>query len=118
MAIATGDRAPEFDLEETHDKPRVRLSDYRGRANPHRLECAAILLDAGARLTERDEDYRSTPLAWAARYGMLDMVDLLLECGAPTSLSDDEPWATPLAWATKRGHATVIERLKQAGATA
>ena len=33
MAIATGDRAPEFDLEETVDSPRVRLSDYRGRAN-------------------------------------------------------------------------------------
>ena len=33
MAIATGDRAPEFDLEEAHDRPRVRLSDYRGRAN-------------------------------------------------------------------------------------
>ena len=33
MAIATGDRAPEFDLEEAHDRPRVRLSDYRGRSN-------------------------------------------------------------------------------------
>ena len=33
MAIGTGDRAPEFDLEEAHDRPRVRLSDYRGRSN-------------------------------------------------------------------------------------
>jgi peroxiredoxin len=32
MAIATGDAAPEFDLEETHDK-RVRLADYRNRRN-------------------------------------------------------------------------------------
>ena len=31
MAIATGDRAPAFDLEETVDSPRVRLSDYRGK---------------------------------------------------------------------------------------
>ena len=33
VAIATGDRAPEFDLEEAVDRPRVRLSDYRGRSN-------------------------------------------------------------------------------------
>ena len=92
--------------------------DYRGRANPHRVECARILIDAGARLTARDEDYRSTPLAWAARYGLLDMVELLLDRAAPTALSDDEPWATPLAWATRRGHAQVAERLKKAGATA
>ena len=33
MAIGTGDRAPEFDLEEAAGKPRVRLSDYVGRSN-------------------------------------------------------------------------------------
>ena len=33
MAIATGDRAPQFDLEEAHDRPRVRLSDFRGTSN-------------------------------------------------------------------------------------
>ena len=33
MAIEAGDIAPEFDLEEAHDAPRVRLSDYRGRSN-------------------------------------------------------------------------------------
>ena len=33
MAIATGDRAPDFDLEEAVDRPRVRLSDYHGRSN-------------------------------------------------------------------------------------
>ena len=32
MTIATGDMAPEFDLEETYEK-RVRLSDYLGRTN-------------------------------------------------------------------------------------
>jgi len=32
MAVATGDRAPEFDLEVTHGQ-RVRLSDFAGRSN-------------------------------------------------------------------------------------
>ena len=32
-AIGTGDKAPEFDLEEVPGKPRVRLSDYLGRSN-------------------------------------------------------------------------------------
>jgi len=33
MAIRTGDRAPEFDLEEMSGRPRVRLSTYLGRSN-------------------------------------------------------------------------------------
>jgi peroxiredoxin len=32
MAVATGDKAPEFDLEVTHGQ-RVRLSDFAGRSN-------------------------------------------------------------------------------------
>jgi mycoredoxin-dependent peroxiredoxin len=32
VPIRTGDRAPEFDLEETNDR-RVRLSDFAGRSN-------------------------------------------------------------------------------------
>ena len=33
MAIGTGDRAPEFDLEEAYDRPRLRLADFRGKSN-------------------------------------------------------------------------------------
>ena len=33
MAIGTGDKAPEFDLEEEAGKPRVRLADYLGKSN-------------------------------------------------------------------------------------
>ena len=32
MAVRTGDKAPEFDLEVKHDE-RVKLSDFRGRSN-------------------------------------------------------------------------------------
>jgi peroxiredoxin len=33
MAIGTGDPAPDFDLEEAYDRPRVRLADFRGTSN-------------------------------------------------------------------------------------
>jgi ankyrin repeat protein len=92
--------------------------DGRGRPRPHRLECAAVLLEAGARISARDEDYRSTPLGWAARNDLADMVEMLLARGAPTNLPDDQPWATPLAWALRRGHAGVADLLRRAGATA
>ena len=90
--------------------------DGRGRPRPHRVECAEILLDAGASLTARDENYRSTPLAWAARSDLPDMVELLLTRGAQTVLADDEPWATALAWAERRGHAPIAAMLRAAGA--
>jgi ankyrin repeat protein len=91
--------------------------DGRGRPQAHRVECAGILLDAGAAISARDEDYSSTPLAWAARNDLPDMVELLLSRGAPTNLPDDPPWATPLAWAIRRGHGQIANVLREAGAT-
>ena len=90
--------------------------DVRNRTTAHRTKCASILLEAGATMSPRDDGYRSTPLAWAARNNLPDMVEFLLGRGAPTSLPDDRPWATPLAWATRRGHAHIVRRLRQAGA--
>jgi ankyrin repeat protein len=92
--------------------------DGRGRPREHRTECATILLDAGATISAKDEEYRSTPLGWAARNNLPDMVELLLGRGAPTNLPDDESWATPVAWAIKRGHVRIVEILRAAGATA
>jgi ankyrin repeat protein len=80
------------------------------------LALAAILLDAGASINAREEEYGSTPLGWAARTNMPDMVEFLLALGALTNLPDDEPWATPLAWAERRGHAEVAETLRKHGA--
>jgi ankyrin repeat protein len=92
--------------------------DIRNRTMSHRVECAAILLDAGANISAKDEEYRSTPLAWAARNNLPDMVEFLLSRGAPTNLPDDKPWATPLAWAARRGHREIANMLRAAGATA
>jgi ankyrin repeat protein len=91
--------------------------DVRNRTMAHRTKCASILLDAGATISALDDEYRSTPLAWAARNNLPDMVRFLLNRGAPASLPGDRPWATPLAWATRRGHAQIIRILRQAGAT-
>jgi ankyrin repeat protein len=92
--------------------------DGRGRPRPHRTECAEMFLDGGATISSRDEEYRSTPLGWATRNGLSDMVEFLLERGAPTNLADDEPWATPLAWARRRGHDAIASKLQRAGASA
>jgi ankyrin repeat protein len=82
----------------------------------HRTECAAILLDAGANISSRDDETCSTPLAWAARNALPDLVEFLLARGAPPNLPDDKPWATPLVWATRRGHSQIAEMLRAAGA--
>ncbi len=80
------------------------------------VENAKLFIDHGADLHARDEDLRSTPLGWAAKFGKLPMVELLLERGAKPNLADDPPWATPLAWAGRRGHDQIAELLKQHGA--
>jgi ankyrin repeat protein len=78
-----------------------------------KIERAALLLDAGADLNARDDEYRSTPLAWAARTNALEMVRFLIGRGAPARLPDDEPWATPLAWAERRGHGEIAAILRE-----
>ena len=95
---------------------RTLLHCLCGSGMPHALECAALLLDAGATITARDSEYKSTPLAWAARNNALGMAQFLLSRGAPTNLLSDEPWATPLAWAERRGHPKVAELLRKHGA--
>ena len=90
--------------------------DRSGKPDPQSIQCAAMLLDAGASISARDDDLKSTPLAWAARDNRPDMVEFLLARGARTNLPDDPLWATPLAWATRRGHQQAAEILRAAGA--
>ena len=80
------------------------------------VQKAGILLDAGADISARDEEYCSTPLGWAARTGAVEMVRFLLSRGAPTNLPNDEPWATPLAWAERRQHLEIVSALRRHGA--
>ncbi len=79
------------------------------------LDKAALLIKYGAKIDLVDEEYRSTPLGMAARWGREDMVDYLLQQGADPNQSG-APWATPLAWAKKKGYTNIESKLRRAGA--
>lgn len=63
MTIGTGDRAPEFDLEEAHDRPRVRLSDFLGRSNVllvfHPFAFTEVCAEEAQDLQENLESFRN-----------------------------------------------------------
>jgi ankyrin repeat protein len=63
---------------------------------------AALLIKHGADINSIDEEYQSTPLGMAARWGRVEMVKYLLQQGADPKKAG-APWATPLAWAMKKG---------------
>ena len=90
-----------------------------GRADSDRgaVKLAGILLDAGADISARDDEFASTPLAWAARANAARMVEFLLARGALVNHPDDAPWATPLAWAKRRGHGEIAAILRRHGAS-
>lgn len=62
MAITTGDKAPEFDLEETYER-RVRLSDYLGRKNVllvfHPFAFTPLCAEEALDLQENLESFRN-----------------------------------------------------------
>lgn len=88
----------------------------RGRPDPNRHELLDLFLEFGADINALDEEYRSTPLGWAARNGLADMVELLLARGADPNRAG-ERWATPQAWAHRRGHVELEARLGAGGGT-
>lgn len=85
----------------------------RGLPNENRAELLDLFLEFGADINAIDEEYRSTPLGWAARNGLTDMVALLLKRGADPKAAA-AAWATPVAWAKKRGHKEALKLLRDA----
>jgi peroxiredoxin len=62
MTIATGDQAPDFDLEEAYDRPRVRLRDFRGKRNVllvfHPWAFTSVCAEEALDLQENLESFR------------------------------------------------------------
>ena len=76
---------------------------------------AELLLDAGAEIDAVDEEFRSTPLGLAARFGKNEVVELLLARGADPNKAA-AAWAAPIEWARRKGHPEIERRLRRAGA--
>lgn len=80
-------------------------------------DAAKLFLEFGADPTLVDEEYRSTPLGWAARKGQFEFAKFLLD--HDPSLRDQHPphepsWAAPIAWASRRGHREIVDLLNGA----
>ena len=69
--------------------------DGRGRPDPNRHELLDLFLEFGADLDALDEEYRSTPLGWAARNGLTDMAELLCDRGADPKLAGEPGRGNP-----------------------
>lgn len=76
---------------------------------------AELLLKYRAELEPIDDEYFSTPLGMAARWGHDEMVELLLKNGADPNRSGAS-WSTPIAWSRKKGHNAIEAILLRAGA--
>jgi ankyrin repeat protein len=104
-------RHPRFGRTVLHD---VAASD-EAVSPEEAVAFATMLLDAGARVDERDDLLQSTPLGWACRWGRVELVKLLIERGADPVEANAEPWATPRAWAQKMRRDDVLTVLRGYG---
>jgi len=71
---------------------------------------AELLIKHGADINVIDEEYQSTPLGMATRWGHAEMVELLLKQGADPNRSGAY-WSAPLEWARKKGHGEIEKML-------
>ncbi len=89
---------------------KTALHHYAGRGETHN---ALLVIEHGADLDALDDEFRGTPLAWAAAEGHEETARMLLEHGANPNLPVDLPQATPMARAV--GHVGVVRLLEASG---
>ena len=93
------------------------IRTWHNKTKEEWVDLVDLFLGFGADVNAVDEEFRATPLGWAARLGKKDMAAHLLDRGADPNAAD-APWATPLAWVEKRGHRQIAQVLKNHGAKA
>jgi len=79
------------------------------------IKKAELLLKYGGDIDPVEEEYQSTPLGMAVRWGHVEMVNYLLTKGADINKAGAS-WATPLVWAKKKEHAEIEKILTDARA--
>ncbi|MFN2437967.1 MAG: ankyrin repeat domain-containing protein [Chitinophagaceae bacterium] len=79
------------------------------------LAKAELLIKHGAEINAIDEEYQSTPLGMAVRWGHIEMVEYLLKQGADPNKSGAS-WSTPLEWARKKQYDRIENILRKTGA--
>jgi len=75
-------------------------------AQKGQIKKAELLIKYGADINPVEEEFQSTPLGMAARWGQTEMVEYLLSKGADPNRSG-APWSTPLAWARRKEHSEI-----------
>ena len=78
------------------------------------IAAARLFLEFGADPGAVDEEFRSTPLGWAARRGQTEFVQFLLDRDGPGEPDQVPPWARARAWARRRGHREIASLLADA----
>jgi len=75
------------------------------------VDKARLFLEFGADAGAVDEEYRSTPLGWAARCGQSAFVRFLLALDPAREACEVPAWAAPVEWAKRRGHREIESML-------
>ncbi|WP_336517800.1 ankyrin repeat domain-containing protein [Pollutibacter soli] len=78
------------------------------------IDRAELLIKHGADINAIDDEYSSTPLGMAARWGREEMVLFLLKNGADPNLGG-AAWASPLRWASAKNYPAIERSLFDAG---
>lgn len=92
-----------------------RVTLLHDMAQKGNIAKAELLIKHGADINSVDEQYQSTPLGMAARWGQVEMVRYLLSQGAAINKSG-APWSTPLQWARSKRFTEVEKILRDGGA--
>lgn len=88
-----------------------QVSPLHHVASTGNVAAARLFLEFGADAGAVDEEYRATPLGWAARAGQADFVRFALAAGFPAAAPGVPDWSRAEAWAARGGHDDIVALL-------